>query len=132
MHGSGEHKNYGLATHAPADPELISADDGYGPEHAARRTELLGEDQAGDRMPDPDPESIAAWERAMTSAAAAVALLPDPIRMALTFDDAAPVARCLLAGCGWRGRADTILVAVTAWAAHLVVAHPERLPRSQP
>lgn len=22
MHGSGEHKNYGLATHAPADPEL--------------------------------------------------------------------------------------------------------------
>ena len=50
--------------------------------------------------------------------------------MALHFDDADPVARCLIAKtagpsgqCGWHGHGDSINDAVKAWTGHLTAEH---------
>lgn len=46
-----------------------------------------------------------------------------PIRMALAFSDADPVAHCQVRDCRWHGHGDSMNDAVTAWAAHVARDH---------
>lgn len=43
--------------------------------------------------------------------------------MGLHFDDADPVARCLVKDCRWHGHGDSMTDAVTAWVKHLGADH---------
>jgi hypothetical protein len=46
----------------------------------------------------------------------------------LYFDDADPVAECLVPGCRWREHGDAIVDALDSWAKHLTTAHREDWP----
>jgi hypothetical protein len=46
-----------------------------------------------------------------------------PISMALHFDDADPVATCLVSGCKWHAHGDAMVDATTAWAKHVAEMH---------
>ncbi len=50
----------------------------------------------------------------------------------LHFDDADPVATCLVPGCRWHGHGDAIVDALNAWAKHLTTLHREDWPAEQP
>ena len=43
--------------------------------------------------------------------------------MGLYFDDADPVARCLVKDCRWHGHGDSMDDAALAWAKHLASVH---------
>jgi hypothetical protein len=43
--------------------------------------------------------------------------------MGLRFDDADPVAECLVGACRWHGHGDSVNDAVTAWTRHLTKDH---------
>ena len=45
------------------------------------------------------------------------------IAMTLHFDDADPVATCMVKDCGWHAHGDSINDAVLAWTAHLTAKH---------
>lgn len=46
-----------------------------------------------------------------------------PIAMSLHFEDADPVATCLVTGCGWHGHGDAMVDATNAWVAHIADKH---------
>lgn len=48
--------------------------------------------------------------------------------MGLRFDDADPVAVCLVGECAWHGHGDSINDAVTSWTAHLTADHRNDWP----
>lgn len=48
--------------------------------------------------------------------------------MGLEFDDADPVARCLIGACQWHGHGDCLNDAVLAWTAHLAADHRDDWP----
>ena len=46
-----------------------------------------------------------------------------PIAMSLHFEDADPVATCLVSGCGWHAHGDAMADAAAAWTAHVASDH---------
>lgn len=48
--------------------------------------------------------------------------------MGLYFDDADPVARCLVGDCKWHAHGDAMVDATTAWARHLAADHQRDWP----
>ena len=46
-----------------------------------------------------------------------------PIGMSLHFEDADPVATCLVGECRWHGHGDAMVDAANAWVAHIASEH---------
>lgn len=70
-----------------------------------------------------------AWETAMQAVAAhATSRLDGLMPMGLRFDDADPVAVCLVGDCKWHAHGDAMTDATRAWTAHLAEAHRHDWP----
>jgi hypothetical protein len=69
-------------------------------------------------LPEMDHNS---WEAAAQAVIAA--RLDGLMPMGLHFDDADPVARCLVGDCKWHGHGDGMIDAVDYWCRHLAADH---------